>query len=109
MTGWVLLFGAILSDVVATVALKASQGLSRLWPSVLVVISYLISFYFFSVSLKTLPLSLAYPVWSGVGTVAIVLVGVFLWKETVDFRHILAIGLIIVGVVILKVITPPME
>jgi small multidrug resistance pump len=106
---WILLFAAISGDVVASAALKASHGLSRLWPSVLVIISYLISFYLFSVSLKTLPLSLAYPIWAGIGTVATVIVGAFLWNETLDFRHILAIGLIIVGVIILKVVAPPTE
>ncbi|MEW6403773.1 MAG: multidrug efflux SMR transporter [Chloroflexota bacterium] len=109
MKAWILLFAAISLDVVATAALKASQGLSRFWPSVVVVASYLVSFYLFSVSLETLPLNLAYPIWAGVGTVATAIVGVLLWKEGMDYRHILAIGLIIIGVVILKVIAPPTE
>jgi multidrug transporter EmrE-like cation transporter len=106
---WIYLSVGIISEVAANAALKASQGVTRLVPSVVMVISYLIALALFSLSLKSIPLSVAYPVWAGIGTAATVVVGVLLWKEAIDYRHILAIGLILAGVVILNIITPPTE
>ena len=68
MSGWTYLFLAILSEILASSALKASQGFSRFLPSLVVVGGYGLAFYFLSLSLKTVPLSLAYAVWAGVGT-----------------------------------------
>lgn len=77
MSGWTYLFLAILSEILASSALKASQGFSRFLPSLVVVGGYGLAFYFLSLSLKTVPLSLAYAVWAGVGTAAIALIGAF--------------------------------
>jgi len=71
MSGWTYLFLAILSEILASSALKASQGFSRFLPSLVVVGGYGLAFYFLSLSLKTVPLSLAYAVWAGVGTAAL--------------------------------------
>jgi len=68
---------AIVSEVIATSSLKASQGFSRLWPSLLVVVGYGAAFYWFSLSLKQIPLGIAYAIWSGLGTVGVVLIGLF--------------------------------
>ena len=74
MSWWTYLFLAILSEILASSALKASQGFSRFLPSLVVVGGYGLAFYFLSLSLKTVPLSLAYAVWAGVGTAAIALI-----------------------------------
>ncbi|WP_223674069.1 DMT family transporter, partial [Proteus terrae] len=77
MSAWTYLFLAILFEILASSALKASQGFSRLLPSLVVVGGYGLAFYFLGLSLKTVPLSRAYAVWAGVGTAAIALIGAF--------------------------------
>lgn len=102
MTGMIYLMIAIISEVFGTAALKASEGFSHLWPSVSVVITYALSFYFLALSLKTIPLGAGYAMWSGIGTVLTVIVGVVIWKEAVSLTSILGILLIISGVIILN-------
>jgi multidrug transporter EmrE-like cation transporter len=93
---------AIASEITATSALKLSSGLSRPLPTMVMVIGYAFAFYFLSVCLKTLPLSIVYAVWAGVGTVGVVLVGVMLFRETIAPMQYLGISLIIAGVVLLN-------
>jgi len=93
---------AIVSEVIATSSLKASQGFSRLWPSLLVVVGYGAAFYLFSLSLKQIPLGIAYAIWSGLGTVGVVLIGLFLWGETLNALRVFGIALILIGTVILN-------
>ncbi|MDP9467542.1 MAG: multidrug efflux SMR transporter [Chloroflexota bacterium] len=93
---------AIGSEIVATVSLKLSAGFSKPTPSVVVVIGYAISFYSLSMSLRTIPLGVVYAVWSGVGTAAVVVIGVLLFREVLDAVKVAGIGLIIVGVVMLN-------
>ena len=93
---------AIGSEIVATTSLKLSDGFTRLIPAVVVVVGYAISFYALSMSLRSIPLGVVYAVWSGVGTAAIVLIGVFLFREMLDAVKVAGIGLIIVGVVMLN-------
>jgi multidrug transporter EmrE-like cation transporter len=93
---------AIVSEVIATSSLKASQGFSRLWPSLLVVVGYGAAFYWFSLSLKQIPLGIAYAIWSGLGTVGVVLIGLFLWGETLNALRVFGIALILIGTVILN-------
>lgn len=102
MRAWIYLGLAIASEVLATSALKASQGFTRLVPSLVVVAGYLTSFFLLSLALKTLPLGLTYAVWSGIGTAAMALVGVFLWQEPMSAGQWFGLGLIIVGVVLLN-------
>ena len=71
MTNWIYLIVAIVFEVVATSALKASEGLSKFWSAVLVVIGYGIAFYFLSLTLRTIPVGIAYAIWSGLGVVLI--------------------------------------
>lgn len=102
MYAYGMLFLAIICEVIGTTALKYSQGFSRFWPSVVVAVGYAAAFYLMSQSLKALPLNMAYAIWSGVGTAATVVVGMVLWRETLDIARFLGIALIIAGVVVLN-------
>jgi small multidrug resistance pump len=93
---------AISTEVVATTALKLSDGFTRLGWGGVVVVGYGISFYALSVSLRTIPLGVVYAVWSGIGTAAIVVIGYFLFREVLDAMKLAGIGLIIIGVVMLN-------
>ena len=93
---------AIGSEIVATVSLKLADGFTRPLPSVVVVAGYALSFYALSISLRTIPLGVVYAIWSGVGTAAIVVIGLFLFRETLDAVKVVGIGLIIAGVVMLN-------
>jgi small multidrug resistance pump len=93
---------AIGSEIVATVSLKLSDGFTKPLPAVVVVVGYAISFYALSITLRSIPLGVVYAVWSGVGTAAIVVIGVFLFREVLDTVRVAGIGLIIVGVVMLN-------
>ena len=93
---------AIVAEVLATSALKESQGFSRLVPS-LVVVGYGASFYFLSLVLQTIPIGVAYALWAGLGIVLITLVGAVVFGQKMDLAAILGIALIISGVVVLRV------
>jgi small multidrug resistance pump len=94
---------AIGSEVIATSALKASDGFSRLVPSVVVVVGYAASFYCLSIALRTIPLGIVYAVWSGVGTAVIALIGVLFFRETLGLAGVAGIALIVAGVALLNV------
>ena len=94
---------AILSEVVGTVALKASEGFTRLGPNALVVVGYGLSFYLLAQALKQIPLGVAYAIWSGLGTAGAVVAGILLWRESLNSTGIVGILLIIVGVVLLNI------
>jgi small multidrug resistance pump len=93
---------AIGSEIVATVSLKLSDGFTKPIPAVVVVMGYALSFYALSISLRSIPLGVVYAIWSGVGTAAVVVVGLFLFRETLDAAKLIGIGLIIAGVVTLN-------
>ena len=93
---------AIGSEIVATVSLKLSDGFAKPIPSIMVVLGYAVSFYALAMSLRSIPLGVVYAVWSGVGTAAIVVIGYLLFREALDAVKLAAIGLIIVGVVLLN-------
>ena len=103
MKYWALLAGAIASEVIATSALKASDSFTKLWPSLVVVIGYAAAFYLLSLTLRVIPLGIAYAVWSGVGVVLITAVGWLAFGQKLDVPAILGIGLIVAGVVVLNV------
>ena len=94
---------AIVSEVIGTAGLKASDGFSRVVPIVVVVVAYGAAFYFLSLSLQQISLGVAYAIWSGLGTVGAVLVGVMVWQESLGPARLIGIGLIVVGVVVLNV------
>ncbi len=103
MKHWLFLSVAIAAEVVATSALKASDGFSRLWPALLVVAGYGAAFFFLSLTLRVIPIGVAYAVWSGVGIVLITLVAWFLFGQTLDTPAILGMALIVAGVVVMNV------
>jgi small multidrug resistance pump len=102
-TPWVLLTVAIVAEVIATSSLKLSDGFTRLWPSVVVVLGYGISFYFLSVTMRSIPIGVIYAIWSGLGVVLVTLVGWLVFKQHLDLPALLGIGLIIAGVIIMNV------
>lgn len=99
---WVYLSVAIVLEVVATSALKASDGFTRLLPSVVVVVGYAAAFYTLSITLRTMPVGVVYAVWSGVGVVLITLVGWLLFNQKLDAPAFLGIALISAGVIVLN-------
>lgn len=94
---------AIVAEVVATSALRASDGFTRLVPSLIVVAGYGLSFYLLSLTLRTLPVGIVYAIWSGAGIVLITAVAAFLFKQVPDLPAVLGMGLIVAGVVVLNV------
>jgi small multidrug resistance pump len=99
---WGFLFLAIVSEVIATSALKSTQAFTRLLPSIIVVIGYVSAFYFLSLTLRTIPVGIAYAVWSGVGVALITLVGWLIYGQTLDMPAFVGIALIVSGVVVLN-------
>src|SRR5688572_4512597 len=93
---------AIASEVIGTSFLKATDGFTRLAPSVLTVVSYGFAFYFLSLTLKTLPVGIAYAIWSGVGIIFIALIGLLWFRQPLDPPAIIGLGLIIAGVVVVN-------
>jgi small multidrug resistance pump len=94
---------AIIAEVIATSALKASEQFTKLIPSLVVIIGYGAAFYFLTHVLKTIPVGVTYALWSGLGIVLITIAGVFLYKQTPDLPAILGMGLIVAGVVVINV------
>ncbi|WP_207556721.1 DMT family transporter [Paraburkholderia acidicola] len=93
---------AIVAEVIATSALRASEGFSRLVPAVFVVIGYGISFYCLSLTLRSVPVGIVYAIWSGVGIVLITLVAMVMYRQVPDLPAIAGLGLIVAGVVVLN-------
>lgn len=100
--GYVFLAISIVSEVFATMMLKLSDGFTIIGPSLAVAVGYGISFYCLSLCLKTLPLSLAYAIWSGIGTALTVVVGIMIWGDVFNLYSAIGISLIIGGVVLLN-------
>lgn len=98
---WLYLAIAIVSEVIATSALKPSEGFTRLLPSVLVVVGYGIAFYFLSLTLRAIPIGITYAVWSGVGIALITLIGWLVFGQKLDMASLAGIGLIVSGVLVI--------
>ncbi len=94
---------AIIAEITATSALKASEEFTKLIPSLIIIVGYGISFYFMTLVLRTLPIGITYAVWSGLGIVLVTVVGVFLYKQIPDIPAIIGMGLIISGVVVIQI------
>lgn len=103
MPAWLCLSIAIVSEVIATSALKASEGFSRLVPSVIVVAGYLVAFYFLALTLKTVPVGVAYAIWSGAGVALIALVGWLVFGQRLDLPALIGMALIVTGVIVMQV------
>lgn len=99
---WLYLCIAIVSEVAATSALKAAAGFTRPLPSLVVVAGYACAFYFLSLTLRAIPLGVAYAVWSGIGVALVSLAGWALYQQKLDLPAILGIGLIVAGVAVIR-------
>lgn len=102
MNGLGYLLIAIISEVIATTMLKASDGFSRLMPSIVVVIGYCFSFWALSQVVKVLPLGIAYAIWSGLGIVLVSVAAIFLYQQKLDLPAIIGMLLIIMGVLVIN-------
>ena len=98
---YLILFLAIAAETIGTTALQASQQFTRLWPSVLVVIAYVVSFWLLSLTLKTMPVGIVYAIWSGLGIVLIALIGLTVFGQRLDLPAILGMGLILTGILVI--------
>ncbi|MDV7339567.1 multidrug efflux SMR transporter [Terasakiella sp. A23] len=94
---------AILGEVIATSALKASEEFSKLGPSLIVVVGYATAFYFMTLTLRTIPVGITYAIWSGIGIVLVTVAGAFLYKQIPDIPAIIGITFIVVGVGIINI------
>ena len=103
MQHWIFLSIAIVSEVIATSCLKAAEGFTRLWPSMMVGVGYLLAFYFLSLTLKTIPVGVAYAIWSGIGVLLIALSGWLFLGQSLDIPAVIGLSLIVAGVVIINV------
>lgn len=100
--GYGLLAAAIAAEVAGTTAMKYSEGFTRLWPSVVTVVGYLLAFGLLAQTLKTLSVGTAYAIWAGAGTAVIAVIGMLFMNESADAVKLLGIALVIVGVVLLN-------
>ncbi|MDY0072383.1 MAG: SMR family transporter [Thauera sp.] len=101
-TAWLFLGFAIVGEVIGTSALKAAEGFTRLWPSLIVISGYAAAFYFLSLTLRSIPVGVAYAVWSGIGIVLISLVAFLLYGQRLDLPALLGIALIVAGVLVIN-------
>ena len=100
---WLILIVAIIFEVIGTAALKSSEGVTRLIPSIIMVISYSAAIFLLSLVLKTIPMGIGYGLWSGLGIILITIVGWFFYQQQLDLAALIGIGFICVGVVIIQV------
>jgi small multidrug resistance pump len=100
---------AILAEVVATSALKAAEGFSRLGPSLVVAAGYATAFYFLSLTLRTIPVGVAYAIWSGVGILLIAAAGWFLYGQALDTPAVVGLALIVAGVLVVNLFSETMR
>jgi small multidrug resistance pump len=98
---WLYLGIAIVSEVIATSALKAAEGFTQLTPSIIVIVGYAAAFYFLSLTLRTIPIGVTYAIWSGVGLALISIVGWVVYQQKLDAATLLGIGLIVSGVLVI--------
>jgi len=103
---WVYLVIAGIFEVGWAIGLKYSQGFTKTMPSILTLIGMVASFYFLSLSIKNLPIGTAYAIWTGIGTVGTVILGIILFKEPFDTIRMICIVLIVSGIIGLKLTSP---
>lgn len=100
---------AIVAEVIATTALKASDGFTRLVPSVVTAVGYAAAFYCLALTLRVIPTGVAYAIWSGVGIVLISAAGWLVFKQSLDIAALIGMGLIIAGVVVINVFSSSVQ
>ncbi len=96
---------AIVMEVIATSALKATQGFTVLLPSLIVVVGYAFAFYFLSLTLKVMPVGITYAIWSGLGVVLVAVVAAVVYRQVPDLWAMLGIGLILSGVIVINLLS----
>ena len=99
---WLLLFVAIVAEVIATSALKLAKGFTKLWPSVIVVGCYSLALYLLSLTLETIAVGVVYAIWSGSGVALITVVGRYYFAQVLDRPALVGIGMIVSGVIVLQ-------
>jgi len=109
VNAWLMLGIAIVSEIAATASLRASQGFTRLVPSIVVVIGYALSFFLLAHVLKTLPVGMVYAIWSAVGVAVLAVLGRLIWGDALRPLAILGLALIIGGILLLRVAAGPVE
>lgn len=102
---YLILFIAIVAEVVATSSLKASEGFTKLIPSLVVIAGYSTAFYCLSLTLKTMAIGIVYAIWSGAGVVLVTFIGKVFFHEQLDFAAQVGIGLIVVGVLVINLLS----
>jgi small multidrug resistance pump len=100
---FIYLILAVVAETVGTSALQASQQFTRLWPSLLVILAYAISFYLLALTLRTMPVGIMYALWSGLGIVLIAIIGWIVFGQKLDLPAILGMGLILSGIIVIHV------
>lgn len=103
---WLILMVAGLFEIGWAVGLKYTAGFTRLWPALGTVAAMIVSLGLLGLALRTLPVGTAYAVWTGVGTIGTALLGIALFNESADLTRLACIGLILAGIVGLKLVTP---
>ena len=102
---WIIVFIAGILEIGWAVGLKYTEGFTRLWPSVATVSAMAVSLALLGVAVRTLPLGTAYALWTGIGTVGTVIVGIFLFEESASFARLFCVFLIVSGIIGLKLVT----
>lgn len=105
MSGYAYLAIAIVAEVIATTALKVSDSFSKPVPSAVVIAGYAIAFWCLAATIKTVPLGLAYAIWSGVGIVLITAIGWIAFKQALDLPALVGVGLILAGVLVINLLS----
>ncbi len=100
-TAYIYLFFAILAETIGTTALQASQQFTRLAPSALVVLAYAVSFYLLAMALRSIPVGIAYAIWSGLGIVFIAGIGLVVFGQKLDMPAIMGMGMILAGILVI--------
>ena len=102
MPAYMILILAVAAETIGTTALQASQQFTRLWPSVLVVLAYAVSFYLLSMTLKIMPVGVVYALWSGLGIVLIAIIGFLVFGQKLDLPAIQGIAMILGGILVIQ-------
>ena len=103
MLSWFFLVGAIIFEVAGTVSMKLADGFTRFWPSVFLFVFYGLSFIGLTLALKKIDVSMAYAVWSALGTAVVAMIGFFFFKEPMSPLKLISLSLIIMGVIGLRI------
>jgi len=103
---WLILVLAGLLEIGWAIGLKYSEGFTKFWPSVCTSIAMILSMFLLAIALRTLPVGTAYAIWVGIGAVGTVILGIVLFNESADFWRMSSVGLIVAGIIGLKLATP---